>query len=204
MRDPTGKVGSSESSKRYVTVPTLPVAAALFTSSAGRRLCVWKPPTGDFAVGVASAALGAGAAGEPASLPLQDAAPRTARSDCGEPAPSARARRDKSTVHESIHRISECRWPRTAANPEVPIDGSRPRTRLLALAAGSRRGRRNAAPVHRCHRPEDRGYRSSDHPDRPGSPAGLRCPRWPSRNTCAPGLSDHHRRCPLVEVRART
>ena len=34
---------------------------------------------GDFAVGAASAALGAGAAGEPASLPLQDAAPRTAR-----------------------------------------------------------------------------------------------------------------------------
>jgi hypothetical protein len=52
----TGKLGWSDISKRYVTVPTVPVGVELLTTSVGRGTVIVVPPTGALAVGADSAA----------------------------------------------------------------------------------------------------------------------------------------------------
>src|SRR5258705_13285592 len=56
-----GKVSASDTSKRYVTVPMLPVETALFTTSVGRSSTSW-PRLGDTGVGAASVGAGVAAA----------------------------------------------------------------------------------------------------------------------------------------------
>src|SRR5712692_4088425 len=54
VREFAGKESISDTSNSYITVPTLPVAAAFATCRVGLRPAMLWPPTGDIAAGTAS------------------------------------------------------------------------------------------------------------------------------------------------------